>query len=131
MDSASRKGQPIFNGFLMYFPRTAAAVAEHSRKANAKHNPGQPLHWSREKSSDHADCAARHLIDMGPEWDKIDPEFGSLHAVALVWRACAVAELTLEKQAKGLSGPVVGGAPADWAADFNKWKGRFPPKGIT
>ena len=112
MDSASRKSQPIFNGFLMYFQRTAAAVAEHSRKANTKHNgPDAPLHWSREKSSDHADCAARHLIDMGPEWDKIDPEFGSLHAVALVWRACAIAELTLEKQARGLSGPVVG-APA-------------------
>ena len=130
-DSKARKDIPLARGCLDYFPLAIAAVAELSRAGNDKHNPGQPLHWSREKSSDHADCAARHLIDMGPEWDKIDPEFGSLHAVALVWRACAVAELTLEKQAKGLSGPVVGGAPADWAADFNKWKGRFPPKGIT
>ena len=92
MDSASRKGQPIFNGFLMYFPRTAAAVAEHSRKANAKHNPGQPLHWSREKSSDHADCIMRHLVDRGT----VDPEDGILHDVKAAWRALAMAQLALE-----------------------------------
>lgn len=95
--SKIRKGMPLFQGCLMYFPDALLAVAEHSRKANEKHNPGEPMHWSRDKSKDHADCVARHLIDMGPEWTNVDPEFDSLHAVALAWRALAVAQIAIER----------------------------------
>jgi hypothetical protein len=98
-ESARRKGQPLFQGFLMYFPDAALAVAEHSRKANEKHNPGEPLHWSKDKSKDHADCIARHLIDIGPDWGAIDPEFNSLHATALAWRAMALLQTVLERKA--------------------------------
>jgi hypothetical protein len=100
-DSRSRKGKPVFSGVLMYFPEAMLAIAEHSKKGNDKHNPGQPLHWAREKSTDQADCLARHLIDIGPNWDAIDEETGSLHAVALAWRALALLQVVLEKQAKG------------------------------
>jgi hypothetical protein len=102
-DSAKRKGMPLFGGFLMYFPDAALAVAEHSRKANDKHNPGEPLHWSKNKSKDHADCVARHLIDIGEDWDAIDPEFGSLHAVALAWRAMALAQIVIEAKRVGMT----------------------------
>lgn len=81
----------------MYFPNALLAVAAHSKKANDKHNPGEPLHWSKEKSSDHADCIGRHLLDIGPNWDAIDPEFGSLHATALAWRALALLETVLTR----------------------------------
>lgn len=97
-ESAIRKGKPLFSGCLMYFPDALLAVAEHSRKANDKHNPGEPLHWSKDKSKDHADCIARHLLDIGPKWDDTDPEFGSYHATALAWRALALLQTVLERK---------------------------------
>ena len=106
---------PLFSGCLNYFPRALLAVAEHSRKANDKHNPGEPLHWSKGKSSDHADCAARHLLDIGPTWDAVDPEFDSLHATALAWRALALLETVLERDR----------APAD--DGWIEWKGGERP----
>jgi hypothetical protein len=83
---------------MMYFPDALLAIAEHSYRGNEKHNPGEPLHWAREKSKDHADCIARHLIDIGPYWNAIDPETGSYHAAALAWRALALLQLVLEKE---------------------------------
>lgn len=97
-ESARRKGMPLFSGCLMYFPDALLAVAEHSRKNNEKHNPGQPLHWSKDKSKDHADCIGRHLIDIGPNWDEIDPESGSFHAQALAWRALALLQILLDRK---------------------------------
>jgi hypothetical protein len=95
--SDNRKNKPVFSGVLMYFPEALMAVAEHSKKGNDKHNPGQPLHWAKDKSKDHADCIARHLIDIGPNWDAIDPETQSLHAQALAWRALALLQTVLER----------------------------------
>jgi hypothetical protein len=97
-ESTKRKGMPLFQGCLMYFPDALLAVAEHSRKANDKHNPGEPLHWSKDKSKDHADCIARHLLDIGPTWDASDPEFNSLHATALAWRALALLQTVIERE---------------------------------
>lgn len=97
-DSAVRKGKPLFSGVLMYFPDALMAVAEHSRKGNDKHNPGQPLHWARGKSTDQADCVARHLIDIGPDWNAKDPETDSYHATALAWRALALLQTVIEKE---------------------------------
>jgi Domain of unknown function (DUF5664) len=94
----SRKEFPVFSGVLQYFPKALMAVAEHSKKGNDKHNPGEPLHWARHKSTDQADCIARHLIDIGPKWDQKDPETGSYHATALAWRALALLEVLLERQ---------------------------------
>lgn len=102
--SDTRKGKPLFSGCLMYFPDALLAVAEHSRKANDKHNPGEPLHWSKDKSKDHSDCIARHLLDIGPTWDLEDPELKSLHATALAWRALALLQTVLERNKGGTSG---------------------------
>lgn len=101
--SAARKKMPLFDGFLMYFPDAALAVSAFSFSANEKHNPGEPLHWSKHKSSDHANCVARHLTDIGPNWDAIDPEFGVMHAVPLAWRALAVLQIAIEAKRAGLS----------------------------
>lgn len=99
---SSRKDTPVFSGVLMYFPDAIKAIAQHSAAGNRKHNPGQPLHWSKEKSKDHADCIARHLIDIGPTWDALDEETKSLHAQALAWRALALLQTILERpKAKG------------------------------
>lgn len=63
--SAIRKAMPLFSGCLAYFPDALLAVAKLSKIGNDKHNPGQPLHWSKDKSADHADCIARHLLEHG------------------------------------------------------------------
>jgi hypothetical protein len=97
-ESKTRKNKPLFTGLMMYFPDALLTVAEHSKKGNDKHNPGQPMHWAKDKSKDHADCIARHLIDIGPNWDNVDPEFGSYHATALAWRALALLQTLLERQ---------------------------------
>ncbi len=98
MNSAQRKATPLFSGLMMYFPDALLAIAQHSKRGSDKHHPGQPLHWDKSKSSDHADCAARHLVDIGPNWDAVDHETGSLHAVALAWRALALLQTVLERK---------------------------------
>lgn len=90
-DSAERKQIPMVEGLLDYFPDALAAVSRVSHKGNQKHNPGQDLHWSRGKSTDHADCIARHLLDRG----LLDDD-GELHEVHLAWRALALAQEALE-----------------------------------
>lgn len=95
-DSKERKSMPIFNGVIRYFPRALAEIAKLSLAANEKHNPGKPLGWNKNKSSDHLDALTRHLIDSGA----LDPEFGLLHDVGLAWRALANLELKLEATEK-------------------------------
>ena len=96
-DAKARKETPVCTGVLDYFPDALAAVAVVSRKGNERHNPGEPLHWSREKSSDHRDCIARHLIDAGNDGMGVD-ENGDLHLAACAWRALAALQLACEAQ---------------------------------
>lgn len=94
-DAKARKALPVYSGVLMYFPDAIAALAEVSKKGNDQHNPGQPLHWSREKSSDHMDCLIRHAMDHG-----IDPkdEDGMWHLAKAAWRALAQLQLAIEAE---------------------------------
>lgn len=92
--SAERKAAPLYAGCFAYFPDALLAVARLSKKANDKHNPGEPLHWSKEKSNDHADCLLRHQLN--PE--EIDPEVDEIHAVMVAWRALAQLQTIIEKQ---------------------------------
>jgi hypothetical protein len=54
-DAKAGKEFPIANGVLDYFPDAIVAVSNLSKAGNDQHNPGQPLHWARGKSSDEAD----------------------------------------------------------------------------
>lgn len=87
MDAKTRKGIPIYSGFVKYFPDAMAAVAELSRIGNDQHNPGQPLHWAKEKSQDEMDAQMRHIVDNAGGTER-DTE-GVLHAVKNAWRAMA------------------------------------------
>lgn len=91
-DSAARKEIPIVGGVLDYFPDAIAELARLSKSGNDKHNPGQPLHWSRDKSDDHIECIGRHLVDRG----KLD-ENGVYHDVMMAWRALANLQLLMER----------------------------------
>lgn len=95
-ESQKRKQTPVYSGVMMYFPDALDAVARQSWAGNEKHNPGEPLHWAREKSSDHMDCAARHM--MTP--DAIDPETGETHLTAAAWRILAALQIQQEKRAR-------------------------------
>jgi hypothetical protein len=105
-DSEERKKIPIFSGVVQYFPLALAAVAKWSKAGNDKHNPGKPLHWSRGKSNDHADCIARHLLDLET---LTDGEYQD--AVALAWRALAKLQ---ELEEKRLGKPISRGSSAGW-----------------
>lgn len=93
-DPAARKNAPIARGVLDYFPDALMAVAELSRIGNEQHNPGQPMHWARGKSTDHADCILRHLIDRGT----VDTD-GVRHAAKVAWRALALLQTEIEDAA--------------------------------
>ncbi len=90
-DSADRKATPITTGVLDYFPNALLEVAKISKAGNDQHNPGQPLHWAREKSTDHADCIVRHLMERGT----LDTD-GMRHTAKVAWRALALLQTELE-----------------------------------
>lgn len=93
-DAGDRKDVPITTGVLDYFPLALVEVARCSKQGNDQHNPGQPLHWARGKSSDHADCLVRHLIQRGvPDKD------GITHTAKVAWRALALLQEELEAAA--------------------------------
>lgn len=85
-DPAARKAIPVYSGFVKYFPDAMAAVAQLSLIANEQHNPGQPLHWAKGKSTDHQDAFMRHMMD---ELETEGDEDGVLHATKQAWRAMA------------------------------------------
>ena len=104
-EAKARKDLPIFSGFVMYFPDIFPEVAKVSKLGNDKHNPGQPLHWAREKSNDHMDCAIRHMLDHATG-QTIDPEDGTHHLAKAIWRLCAELQLTIEKERNGYKGAI-------------------------
>ena len=94
-DSAERKNVPMCSGLLDYFPDALAEVAHISYLGNEKHNPGEPIHWARGKSMDHADCIIRHLTERG----SCDPS-GIRHSAQMAWRALALLQQELEDELK-------------------------------
>lgn len=96
MSHEDRKNRPIARGVLDYFPDALAEIALVSKTGNDQHNPGQPLHWAKEKSTDHADCIIRHLIDRG----KLDSD-GMRHSAKVAWRALALLQTELEEERNG------------------------------
>ena len=90
-DKKLRKESPMARGVLDYFPRAIMAVANVSFVGNEQHNPGQPMHWAKDKSTDHADCILRHLAERGT----VDND-GLRHTAKVAWRALALLETELE-----------------------------------
>lgn len=86
-DQAARNAIPMADGLLDYFPNALAAVAALSRVANEQHNPGEPMHWARNKSTDHANKILKHLVDRGI----VDTD-GQRHSTKVAWRALALLE---------------------------------------
>ncbi len=92
-DAQQRKNTPIFSGFIKYFPDAIAEVAHLSWVANEQHNPGEPMHWDRSKSSDEHDALVRHLVEAGT----IDTD-GMRHSSKVAWRAMAALQKEIEAE---------------------------------
>ena len=115
--SKERKQIPIYSGLLKYFPDACAAVAHVSFVGNEQHNPGESLHWAKEKSNDHVDCIGRHLTDHA-SGERFDPD-GERILAKVAWRALAALQIEIEQESNqclaGTSsvqsaGPFVSGA---------------------
>ena len=98
-DSAERKRRPLFRGPLRYFPAAIAAVSEVCQSGNDKHNPGEEMHHARSKSTDHADCIVRHLLDMSEDFGHgVGRDENGMPQVAMIaWRALALAQVWYEE----------------------------------
>ena len=92
-DAAGRKRFPISSGVLEYFPDAIVAVAGVSYAGNEQHNPGQPLHWARGKSTDESDTMIRHFMQRGT----LDTD-GLRHSAKMVWRALAILQKEIEAE---------------------------------
>lgn len=91
MDADARKAVPLQTGLFDYFPDALCAVAVLSRVGNDQHNPGEPLHWARDKSTDQGDTLLRHQMQHGlMDNDRVR------HSTKVAWRALAQLQLELE-----------------------------------
>lgn len=89
-DPAARKQAPMFRGLLGYFPNALAEVSNVSLRATAQHNPGEPMHWAWDKSTDEGDCLVRHQARAG----QVDTD-GIRESAKVAWRALAQLEREL------------------------------------
>lgn len=94
-DSAARKRIPLASGLDFYFPDALIEVAMLSQEGNDKHNPGEPLHWSRGKSADHEDCIRRHGIDAHKAQSMTEIVE---HMRARAWRSLAALQIAIEQR---------------------------------
>ena len=92
-EAAARKALPLCTGVLDYFPDALLEVAAVSKIGNDQHNPGQPLHWDKSKSTDEADCLLRHLVDRGTR----DSD-GARHSAKVAWRALALLQREIDAE---------------------------------
>lgn len=97
-DAKERKQRPIYSGVLAYFPDALMEVARCSWVGNEQHNPGQPLRWAKEKSTDEPDALVRHLLERGT----VDSD-GVRHSAKVAWRALAMLQREIETEKPGTS----------------------------
>jgi hypothetical protein len=98
LNAGERKDRPIATGVFDYFPDALLEVAAVSKAGNDQHNPGQPLHWAQHKSTDHADCVGRHLLQRGTR----DTD-GKRHSAKMAWRALALLQTEIKAEQAGLT----------------------------
>lgn len=99
-DDAKRAQYPMADGLIDYFPNALAEVSRVSHIGSLKHNKGEPMHWARDKSTDHRNKIARHLVDAGGiDVVVVDgKEERVRHSAYLAWRALANLQDELERE---------------------------------
>lgn len=93
-DAAARKRLQLYTFMFKYFPDAWLAIVSVARAGNDQHNPGQPMHWAREKSKDQMNAAFNHIFDYGMGAQKdVDGEY---HLAKAAWRLMAQLQLDIE-----------------------------------
>lgn len=123
-DDKARKALPLLSYLTEYFPDATLAELDVSVAGNEQHNPGEPLHWAREKSKDQLNTAFRHLWDH--KTGTIKDVDGQYHLAKAIWRLKAELQLLIEadnaekeKQATNQQSAVLQQAPySAKAADY-------------
>ena len=101
-DPKERKLLQLYTFMFGYFPDAWLAVVDVARVGNEQHNPGEPMHWARGKSTDQMNAAFNHIFDYGLGTKK-DTD-GCWHLAKSIWRQMAQLQLDIE------AGPVEGHA---------------------
>ncbi len=96
VEGDNRKDYPIYSGVLKYFPDALWEVSKVSKSGNEQHNPGEPLNWNRNKSTDQLDASVRHLTDHAK--GIIKDEDGVYSLARSIWRQCAELQLLIESE---------------------------------
>lgn len=91
-----RKKIPVFSGVMKYFPDALMEVAKVSYTGNEQHNPGEELHWAREKGGNDLDALSRHLIDHA-KGIKFDDD-NCYHMAKVIWRGLATLQREIDNK---------------------------------
>ena len=108
-DPVERKKYPIVTGVLDYFPSALLEVSKVSFLGNQQHNPGQPLHHARGKSTDQLDAMGRHLLERSESTDNnktsvlARDEKGQYILAQSIWRLLAEFQIGLEAEGAPLA----------------------------
>lgn len=96
IDYRARKDIPLYIFLTQYFPDAIVELVKVSVAGNNQHNPGEPLHWARGKSTDQLNTAMRHIFDHGGgcRYD----EDGTMHLAKAAWRLMAEIQVLCEKR---------------------------------
>jgi hypothetical protein len=98
-DPAERKRLQLYTFMFKYFPDAWLEVVRVARIGNDQHNPGEPLHWAREKSTDQMNAFFNHAFDYGLG-EKKDTD-GAYHLAKAIWRLSAQLQLDIEAERAG------------------------------
>lgn len=94
-DYDARKALPVYDFLVGYFPDAFVEVVRVAVAGNQQHNPGEHLHWAREKSTDQLNTALRHMMDHGTG-NTLDTD-GTYHLAKAIWRLSAELQLLVER----------------------------------
>lgn len=95
-DYHERKTWQMFTYLTEYFPDSFEEEVRVAIVGNQQHNPGEPLHWARDKSTDQLNTAFRHQWDHKTKGPK--DKDGCYHLAKAIWRLKAELQLVIEKE---------------------------------
>lgn len=96
-DDAERACYPIGTYLTEYCPNALLALSKHSYEANEKHNPGEEIHWARDKSIGSINRIFRHLFEFAWHYGRGEKDKSRYHLTAAAWRTNELLERYLTK----------------------------------
>jgi hypothetical protein len=108
---SERKDANLWDFMFKYFPQAWFEVAHVAVIGNQQWNPGEKMHWERDKSVDQLNSAFRHIWDYGTG-EEMDTD-GCYHLAKAIWRLMAQLQLDIEKNDKPRRVDKISGVPKE------------------